>query len=440
MGLRFLHSGAHTPAKPDFDEHLRNGRDGIRLAVCFFLKAGLEILRHHTVALLHPESFVVVSLDRPTDLDAVDELHWLIPGRVFLHLGWVTPEEKKGSPALMHSKVCLTCNDDVRGLWVGSHNLTASAMGGANIEAALLYETSKKDAVIADAEQHLRQCRDTAERYDPKRLDEYKEIQARRAGMIGVQDTVLVLHAEDHAPLQHLPAVIHVRLPTVEFDSLTKTDTTVHLFVHEPGTLGSTPVILPSVRRFTGRVIEDNRTEYHPGGGSASTMRQATHWLEFSHVPVLIMPNSSKTKPVSQAAILLDEENLRADEFLYSIKAKRGRSEAASTADNIRREAAPKELLPFFSPRSIESQRLLFAPREHLRETGRMGVYRSTPIPERFMRNTGRSKEWRVRVAHERQSSRRVELEVVQEEAEQTISPYFFKSPFRVRTDDERID
>lgn len=95
MGLRFLHSKTHTPAKPEFDAHLRHGSEGIRLSVCFFLKAGFEILRRHTVALTHPESFVVVSLDFPTDLDAVDDLHQLIPGRVFIHLGWVTPEEKR---------------------------------------------------------------------------------------------------------------------------------------------------------------------------------------------------------------------------------------------------------------------------------------------------------------------------------------------------------
>ncbi|RKT47035.1 hypothetical protein [Thiocapsa rosea] len=162
MGLQFIHGGAHTPAKPEFDAHLGHGVDGIRLAMCFFLRAGYHILQHHVVALHHPESFVVVSLDFPTDLDALHDLFRLIPGRVFIHLGWVTPEEKKASgPALMHSKVCLTRASNVRRLWVGSHNLTASAMGGANIEAALLYEASSEDTVIYDAEQHLRECRDS---------------------------------------------------------------------------------------------------------------------------------------------------------------------------------------------------------------------------------------------------------------------------------------
>ncbi len=444
MGLRFLHCGAHTPAKPDFDAHLAHGADGIRLAVCFFLKAGLQILRHHTVALAHPESFVVVSVDFPTDLEALDDLYHLIPGRVFIHLGWVTPEEKKaGSSALMHSKVCLTRAANVRRLWVGSHNLTASAMGGANIEAALLYDAPTEDAVITDAEQHLRECRDTAEPFDPNRLDEYKQIQARKAGIIGIQDTVLVLHAEEQEPLKQLPAVIHVRLPTVEFDSLTKTDTTVHLFLHQRGTLGASPVIMPTVRRFVGHIIEDNRTEDHPGGGSASIMSKATHWLEFGSVPVLIKPNSSTTRPLTQAAILLEKEEPRADDFLYSIRAKRGRAETSSTPERLRVAAVPKELLAFFTPRSIEGAHLLFAPREHIRETGRMNVYVGTPIPERFMQNidrTNRNRHALMVVAHDRQPRRRVELNVTRERAEHIFSPYFFKSSFRVRTDDEEID
>jgi len=443
VGLRFLHCGAHTPAKPDFDAHLAHGKDGIRLAVCFFLKAGLQILRHHTAALAHPESFVVVSVDFPTDLDALNDLYHLIPGRVFIHLGWVTPKEKKSSgSALMHSKVCLTCDANMKHLWVGSHNLTASAMGGANIEAALLYDAPTEDAVITDAEQHLRECRDTAEPFDPKRLKEYKQIQARKAGIIGFQDTVLVLHAEEQVPLTQLPAVIHVRLSTVEFDSLTKTDTTVHLFLHQPGTLGSSPVIMPTVRRFVGHIIEDNRTEDHPRGGSASIMRKATHWLELGNIPVLIAPNSSSTKPLTQAAILLGEE-ARADEFLYSIKAKRGRAEASSTPERLRVEAVPEELLTFFTPRSIEGTDLLFAPREHIRETGRINVYAGTPIPERFMQNidrTSRNRHAPMVVAHDPQPRRRVELNVTRESAAHILSPYFFKSSFHVQTDDEEIE
>jgi len=59
------------------------------------------------------------------------------------------------------------------------------------------------------------------------------------------------------------------------------------------------------------------------------------------------------------------------------------------------------------------------------------------------MRNedrTNRNRRALAPVGRERQERRRVELEVVREESEQSFSSYFFKSSFRVRTDDEDID
>jgi hypothetical protein len=72
-----------------------------------------------------------------------------------------------------------------------------------------------------------------------------------------------------------------------------------------------------------------------------------------------------------------------------------------------------------------------------------MNVYVGTPIPERFMQNidrTNRNRHALMVVAHDRQPRRRVELNVTRERAEHIFSPYFFKSSFRVRTDDEEID
>ena len=443
MGLLFVHPGAQTPAKTAFDNHLAFGRNGVQMAVCFFLPAGLQILRRHAANLARSESFVVVSIDSPTNLDAVADLDELIPGRVYLHLGWVTPEEKKGGgAALMHSKVCLTKQGLARRLWVGSHNLSANAMGGGNMEAALVYDAPAPDQVILDAEQHLNECRSTAALFDRGRLAEYKQLQARKTGAIGIQQQVLVLHAEERAHLNALPAVIHVRLPTVDYDSLTKTDSLVHLFVHPPGTLRNASVVSSAVKRFTGRIIEDNRTEHHPGGGSASTMRRATHWLEFGQVPLLVEPNSVASRPVTQAAILLDRRERRPDEYLYSLTASRAKAEVSSTVGRGRSEAVPSELLPFFTGRSTAEGRLLIAPREHIREAGRVKVFEGTPIPERFIRNVERTKEQRGRrtVERARQFRRQVEMDVVVEPAELPHAPYFFKSSFRVETDNDEID
>jgi len=57
-------------------------------------------------------------------------------------------------------------------------------------------------------------------------------------------------------------------------------------------------------------------------------MSQATHWLEFDSVPVLITPNSSTTKPLTQAAILLEKGGAtrRRLPVLYQSEARPGRS------------------------------------------------------------------------------------------------------------------
>ena len=51
---------------------------------------------NHQSVLEHDESFLVVSVDWPTDLEALCKVAQSHPGKVFLHLGWVTPYEKKG--------------------------------------------------------------------------------------------------------------------------------------------------------------------------------------------------------------------------------------------------------------------------------------------------------------------------------------------------------
>ncbi|NNB92357.1 hypothetical protein HI113_00275 [Corallococcus exiguus] len=446
MSLRFIHARPHTSALSDFDTLLASGIDGLRMSMCFFRPAGFKLLSRHAAALNHKSSFVVVAIDFPTDLDAVARLHAIAPGHVYLHRGFATPEEKKGGgQALMHSKICLTRAGNSAQLWVGSHNLSANALSGANIEAALLYAPAGEDQVIRDAEQHLAECRADAELFDPARIDEYRSVQAQKAGFVGEKAAVLVIHAEEHHPLvQPPPGVIHILFATEEFDTLTKTDTTVHFFVHPPGTLHHRAYIGPGVRRYTGRIIEDNRTELHSGGGSRSTMRNATHWLELQSIPRLVAPNSSAVRAVTQAAILLDLGEARADEFIYSVGRHRSTAEVASTVESLRYavDETPDDLLQFFTPSSIESGRLVFAPREHVQETARINVFSRTPVPERFRRNESPPLARRIEGprARARRVDGRVELEISRIETTRPIDSYFFKSTFRISSDDDRVD
>ena len=441
MGLRFIHPTGHAAAVPDLKSVLRFGTEGLRIAVCFFLKAGLHLLRPFATALARPSSFIVASIDWPTNLSALAELHQLAPGRVYLHLGWTTPQESGGEATRMHSKVFLAAAGSGFQLWVGSHNLTASALGGANIEAALMYDASTLDQVIVDAEAHLVACRDDAQLFDPARLDEYLQIQAaKKQQQVGIDTTAIVVHVEEQWPIATLPAVVHVRLPTEVYDNIARNGYDVEFFVHPTGTLGQSPHMSPGVRRYSGRIVDENYTELHSGGGSASALPAATHWLEFNHVPTLIEPGTSQVRPLTQIAVRLDRLEVRPDEFIYSAGNRQGKAEIASTPDAVRLESAPDELLPFFTPASRRGEKLIFTPREHVQETARVKVFHRTPIPPRFERNEYWERRGRSPMVRDRRIDRRVELQVTRAEAARALEPFFFKTTYRIASDDDKVD
>jgi hypothetical protein len=446
VALKFVSTDQDTQAQYEFKALLDRSKLGVKMAFAYFSKAGWSLLEEQDSVLAHDDSFLVVSVDWPTDLEALAEVANRYPGKVYLHLGWVTPYERKVGPALMHSKMALGQGLDMWRLWVGSQNMTARAMFSGNMEAALVYETEQPDAPVIDAKHHLHRCRDGAEMFDLARLAEYKQIQANKAFGVGVLGKLLVLYAEEITPITQYPALIHVRIPNEDFDDLTRTGTEAHLIVVPPGSLGIEELLPLGAKRYTGYVVEDNRTEFHSLRGSASTMPKATHWLEMGATPKLIAPNSVHSRPLTQAAIKIDrrpdlQQPSAADEFLYSVTASRVKAEAATTFERLSRREVPKEVLKFYSKDSRSNGDLLFAPREHLTEASQVTIYSGTPIPPRFMEALERTRmSVRKSVARERRIARRVELKVVERPPVSAGDPFFFLSEFRVRSDDETLE
>ncbi|SEU35568.1 hypothetical protein [Stigmatella erecta] len=443
MTIRFVHPTPNGNAGQHLEALLGRGTSSAQLVFCYFRNAGRALLEQHAQLLSQRDSFVVVSCDGATDLDAVEELHRCIPGHVYIHLGWATPEEKGGGSALMHSKMCFVKGTSgYHGLWVGSHNLTANALAGANLEAALVYESNNAEPVFADASTHLAFCRNSAESFDPRRLDFYRSLQAGGTEPIGIRGSILCIHAEDHAALT-LPAVVHIRLETAEFDDVTKTDMPVHFFVHPRGALGFNAAITPATRMFAGTVIEENRTEFHPNGGSASVLPHATHWLELRRVPELIAVGVGTSAPVSQAAVRLHEE-LDPQQFLYSVKQQRIEAEpvAFEGAGQARGEALPAEMRRLFTQDSVEDSRLLFTPRQHVMERARVNVLAGTPVPERFATRLEQPQGFELPRRREarRRERRAVQVEIVRMAPRAKIGSYFFRSRFRLRADDDMIE
>jgi hypothetical protein len=203
---------------------------------------------------------------------------------VYIHLGWVTPrtkdESREHGNALMHSKVLLAEGAQGCRLWVGSHNLTARALGGANLEAAVIVEGTMQDQPLADARLHLLHCRDTAELFDPKRIPEYKAIQERRAqpppGLS--KDPVLVIHATVPADWQppSAPFRVHLSLVPMLFDNYFDVDRQVRLFLHPPGTIKhGEPIDLSKAYAWAGMQTAVVRTARHRNRGTQGTFQEA---------------------------------------------------------------------------------------------------------------------------------------------------------------------
>ena len=116
----------------------------VAIACAFLTGGGAVFLKKHAARLRLSGSFLVVAWEPPTTLflDALEELHSLFPGNLYVHLGAQTPVEKHVGRGLMHSKLFFARAGGQCWLWTGSHNLTASATQGVNREAAIVLEGS----------------------------------------------------------------------------------------------------------------------------------------------------------------------------------------------------------------------------------------------------------------------------------------------------------
>ena len=446
MLLKFVCTDQDMQAQYEFSSLLDKSNRGVQMAFAYFSKAGWNLLEKNPSVLVHDNSFLVVSVDWPTDLEVLANIASRYPGKVYLHLGWVTPREKKVGRALMHSKLALGRSTSTWRLWVGSQNMTARAMFSGNMEAALVYEALQLDQPIIDARDHLRRCQKGAELFDLDRLEEYKQIQANKAFGVGVIGKILVLYAEEIAPITKFPALIHVRIPNEDFDGLTATGTEAHLIVVPQGSLHIKKPLSTSAKRYTGIVIEDNRTEFHSLQGSSSTMPEATHWLEMGPTPKLVSPYSVNSRPMTQAAIKIDQhpdsqQPSAADEFIYSITPSRVKAEGATMANRLSCHEISPEVLKFYSSDSTNGTDLIFAPRDYITEAGNVTIYSGTPIPPKFAEVLERTRMYARRSGKiGRKITHRVEIKVVEKAPNHEADPFFFRSEFRVRSDDENIE
>ena len=256
MKAQFFLPNPTSPARAKLNEILAKGESQIAIACAYFSDAGLEILRPHFDRLRLPESFVVVAWDGVTkeSVDALNTLNAEMPGNLYLNLGLKTPEENLVGRGLMHSKVFFARASDDAWLWTGSHNLTASAFGGVNAEAAVLLSGKVLDDPIKDAVAHLSALKSESWPYEDicAHLIEW------------VAEPTLVIHAERHVsdfqPFCH----IHFLPPTTEYDGRLNLTRRLWLCLYSPGTLRMNHPRPHPEAAYSGHITGVNLTDSHP--------------------------------------------------------------------------------------------------------------------------------------------------------------------------------
>lgn len=124
--INFAHPGGRANARGALDDLWRVATRSLRCAVCSSRKSE-QPHSFDTTALRRDGSFVVVSIEPPTNLNAVLRLHTQAPGHVYIHLGGATPVEKEVdrplARTLMHSKVFLAEGEESTGCGSGATTL-----------------------------------------------------------------------------------------------------------------------------------------------------------------------------------------------------------------------------------------------------------------------------------------------------------------------------
>lgn len=427
--VRFFHLGGHANVRPDLEALLATASKSLRAAVCFFTKAGYVLLSRHARRLNQTGSYFVASVEFPADLAAMRALHRLAPGHVYIHLGGKTPEEPPVGRSLMHSKVFLALDDDAQGmLWVGSHNLTAMAVEGGNIEAGLMFTGSTASPVVQDAVEHLEACGTTAELFDPNEMERYREIQRRRRGESEweLERYVVVVHADAAQLPTQSTMVVHLRIESTDFDRYFRVDRRVRLFLHPQGALRfGKPVDYRNASLWLGEITAVVRTDLHTKNpGAAGQFAGADYEVDVpgpNGVPTFLPAGQSAVQVKTQVVVRVGDRGKPGEE-LYSQGADSPVVNVLDAPGILELHEADEDMLGCFTPESLMERRLLYRPASGVRQELHIKGYeepQESTLPERF-ESTG------MPGAHAR-------IHYVRMAAEPSLDPFIFLSTYVVR-------
>lgn len=160
LSIRFIHPDANGRGREPLEEVLAHGTEKLAFACAFMTDAGYAIVSPHLHQINKPGSFGVISIQQPTSYNALKHMFEKYPSNSYVHLGSIFDHFEAGNyVGLMHSKLFLASDGTTTKVFCGSHNLTASALLGFNMEAATLIEGPSDDPFFHDVEEHLNDCR-----------------------------------------------------------------------------------------------------------------------------------------------------------------------------------------------------------------------------------------------------------------------------------------
>lgn len=354
MNVEFIADDPRQEARRRLEAVLRSGTDQLAVACAFCTAAGVKLLERHTTRLGQPGSFVVVSATPPTNYPALGALHRRIPQHLYVHWGALSPYEIKNGAALMHSKVFYARAGNECWLWTGSHNLTGTAMLGANCEAAVLLHGRADEKPFRDALTHLQACRREATLYNPdlSPLD------------LAQRDELLVIHAEAGAsPAGPLPWRIHLCLNSEQYDELLSPPARVRLLLYPPHSLlGGWQHATPHAA-YTGSLTGLNFTGLNSRalrGGTPAEWQAASFSVVESRA-VLVMVNSAGPvgSRVTTQAVLSINTPANPKESLLSDEPK---MTSVPVPGEVRRSAIDPDMRRFFRRKDVEGSSLLHIP------------------------------------------------------------------------------
>ncbi len=263
----------------------------------------------------------MASVRFPTDLKELAKLEDDYPGTVFLHTGFQTPKEDRADRGQFHSKVVLLEMDGAeRCIVLGSHNWTANALEGYNLEAGMIIRCQENEPIVAQVRAHIEACVRRSEAFSRQRLRFYETIQRdlHRGIGPGSPDSedfpgfepmdALVMHAEDATGTGiPLPLQLFIPVPDSPTRQFFPDRRRVLLYVYPAGSLlGQSPPTASPVA-YEGSVTMTNVVRDASAEGRPATCRIN----DLGRPRVELLPSSTVPAPsgeISQVVIRFNEQ------------------------------------------------------------------------------------------------------------------------------------